>query len=183
MKRLIRDPLIHFFVLGGLLFLGYSLATESRGVPDGERVIVVDEAAILNFMQLRARAFNEEHFRKMLENMSAPERKLLIDDYVREEVLYREAVAMGLEEDDYMIRRRLVQKMEFIAESMAQQVVRLTEAEVKDYFEEHTRDYFVEPHVTFTHVFFDAERRGWEKARERAESTLKTLNGLPLKMP
>jgi hypothetical protein len=100
---------------------------------------------------------------------------------VREEVLHREALQLGLDEDDYVIRRRLVQKLEFITEGFAEASAGLDEAAVQRYFDANKADYYVEPYVTFTHVFFETEDRPREQARDLAEKELVKLNrdGVP----
>ncbi|MEK7794261.1 MAG: peptidylprolyl isomerase [Candidatus Hydrogenedentota bacterium] len=175
-RSILREPLVHFLVLGVAIF---GVASWFRGdgmVSPGERVIVVDEAALLQFMQFRERAFDGPYFRDALAAMTPSERQLLIDDYVREEALYREALAMGLDADDYIIRRRLVQKVEFITESLARPSDEIPESVLEAYFAVHREDFYVAPHVTFTHVFVDAERRGWDEARDLAETNLAELN-------
>jgi hypothetical protein len=175
-RSVAREPLVHFLVLGGAIFCLYSWLRGEGPVSPGERVIVVDEAALLQFMQFRERAFSGPHFRDALAAMPPGERQLLIDDYVREEALYREALAIGLDADDYIIRRRLVQKVEFITESLARPSDEISEADLDAYFLAHREDYYVAPHVTFTHVFFDAERRGWDEARALAQAKVVELN-------
>jgi hypothetical protein len=100
---------------------------------------------------------------------------------VREEVLHREAVALGLGEDDYVIRRRLVQKLEFITEGFAEAGAKVDRAALQRYFDANKADYYVEPFVTFTHVFFETEDRPREEALAAAEKKLIELNrdGVP----
>lgn len=172
----LRDPLFHFLLVGLLVFF-WNHGRESRQSPPAdETTIVVDEAALLQFMQNRARVFSEAPFRERLSAMSPVERERLIEDFIREEVLHREAKAMELDRDDYIIRRRLVQKMEFITDSLSGDSASLSEEDVADYFDTHRADYFIEPSITFTHVFFDAERRGESGAMENAREKLKQLN-------
>lgn len=179
--KIIRDPLVHFLLVGGGLFLVLHFgsptpddATDSNS-EDG-KTIVVDEASLLEFMQFRARAFDEGAFRDRFAEMPEAQRQALIDDYVREEVFYREARAMGLDEDDYIIRRRLVQKLEFVTETLAGQAATLTDEELEAYFSEHREDYAVQAHMTFTHVFFDSEIHGAEAALALARESLDQLN-------
>ena len=83
----------------------------------------------------------------------------LIQNYVNEEVFYREALAMGLDQDDTIIRRRLRQKLEFVAEDLAD-AVEPTDFELTEYLEEHTDQYRLEDRATFTQVYFSPQRRG-----------------------
>ncbi len=175
MSRLLRDPLSHFLLGGLLLFLAFEWLGGSDPGAGASDVIVVDRAALLGFVQNRTKAFDLELAAARLDALSEAERALLIEDYVREEALHREALALGLDEDDYVLRRRLVQKLEFVAQGFAEADGGLDEAELAAFFAAHRDEYRVAPHVTFTHVFLDAERRGWEDARSEARAALARL--------
>ena len=121
-------------------------------------MVIVDHDALLTFVQYRIKAFNPALAEKKLSSLSDDELQNLIDDYVREEVLHREAIALGLGDDDYVIRRRLVQKLEFITEGFAEAGADVDQAALQRYFDANKADYYVEPFVTFTHVFFRNRR-------------------------
>ena len=175
MKRILSEPLVHFLAAGVGLFVLFGIV--NRDEPnDDPNVVIVDHDALLTFVQYRIKAFNPELAEKKLQSLSDEELERLIDDYVREEVLHREALALGLDEDDYVIRRRLVQKLEFITEGFAEASVEPDEAALRRYFDAHKADYFVEPFVTFTHVFFETEDRPRDEARAKAEKKLAELN-------
>jgi hypothetical protein len=180
LKKFLKEPLVHFLAAGLGLFVLFGLV--NRGDQDSDpNVIMVDQEALLTFIQYRIKAFNPNLAKKKLKALSDEELQRLIDDYVREEVLHREALALGLDEDDYVIRRRLVQKLEFITEGFAEAGADLDEAAVQRYFDANKADYYVEPYVTFTHVFFQTEDRPREQARALAEKELQKLNrnGVP----
>lgn len=174
MKKLLRDPLTHFVVLGGLVFVAFWLVGRSD-VAD-PRSVVVDRGALLTFIQYRTKVFEPSVAAARLDALGEAELEMLIDDYVREEVLHREARAMGLDANDYIIRRRLVQKVEFIAEGFAGAAPPLSEQQLLTHFRGNEQDYFVPASVTFTHVFLDAERRGWSEARTAGLETLESLH-------
>ena len=170
-----KEPLVHFLAAGVGLFVLFGLV--NRDEPDDDpNVITVDHEALITFVQYRIKAFNPELAEKKLQSLSNEELRLLIDDYVREEVLHREALALGLDEDDYIIRRRLVQKLEFITEGFAEASIEPDDGALQRYFDAHKADYYVEPYVTFTHVFFETEDRPREEARAKAEKKLAELN-------
>ena len=170
-----QEPLVHFLAAGLGLFVLFGIV--HRGAPDDDpTTIVVDEEALLTFVQYRLKAFNPDLAKDKLASLSDDELERLIDDFVREEVLHREAVALGLDEQDYVIRRRLVQKLEFITEGFAEAGAKPDEASLQRYFDEHASDYYVDPFVTFTHVFFDTEDSPREKAQAAAEKKLAELN-------
>jgi len=179
-KRFLKEPLVHFLAAGLGLFVLFGLVNRDEGDSD-PNVIVVDRDVLLTFTQYRIKAFNPSLAKQKLDSMSDEELERFIDDYVREEVLYREAIALGLDEDDYVIRRRLVQKLEFITEGFAEASANLDEAAVQRFFDANKADYYVEPYVTFTHVFFETENRPREQARALAEKELVKLNrnGVP----
>jgi hypothetical protein len=106
--RLLKEPLLHFLVLGAALFGLFGLVSNK----DGEQVatIVVSAARIENLANGFARTWQRPP--------SAEELRGLIDDHIRDEVFYREGKALGLDRDDIVIRRRLRQKLEFVAEDM-----------------------------------------------------------------
>ena len=89
----------------------------------------------------------------------------MIDDYVREEVWYREALALGLDRDDTIIRRRLRQKLEFLAEDVAAQA-EPSDDDLRAYLQAHPEAFAVEPHVTFRQVYLDPRRHGAHLARD-----------------
>jgi len=172
MRKLIRQPLIHFLLIGMLFFLLFRIV---GGGEEDSRTITVDKDALMNYFQYRSKAFNASVFEERMAAMSEKELKELIDEYVRQEVLYREAMAMGLDKEDYIIRLRMIQKVEFISQGIAEAVTQLSEEEVKRYYEENLEKYYVQPLVTFTHVFFDFERWG-SKAEGMAKEELVYLN-------
>lgn len=96
-----------------------------------------------------------------------------MDAYIREEVLYREALSVGLDRDDQVIRRRLVQKLEFITEDLASQV-QPSEVELQTFFQENVERYRVPERRSFQHVYFNLDRRG-ASAEQDAELVLERL--------
>ena len=180
MKSFLKEPLVHFLAAGLGLFVLFGIV--NRDEPDTDpNVITVDHDALLTFVQYRIKAFNPALAEEKLNSLSDDELQRLIDDYVREEVLHREAVQLGLDEDDYVIRRRLVQKLEFITEGFAEASADVDQPALRRYFDANKSDYYVEPFVTFTHIFFETEDRLREQAREAAEKKLVELNrkGVP----
>jgi hypothetical protein len=179
-KRFLKEPLVHFLAAGLALFVLFGLV--NRDGPEADpNVVIVDQDALLTFVQYRIKAFNLTLAEQKLNSLSDDELQRLIDDYVREEVLHREALQLGLGEDDYVIRRRLVQKLEFITEGFAEAGARIDQPALRRYFDANKGDYYVEPFATFAHVFFDTENRPREEAREAAEKKLVELNrkGVP----
>ena len=137
-SRWIREPLFHFLVLGAALFAVFSV-TSDRDQP-GEGEIVVSAGKIEHLTALFARTWQRPPTRQELEG--------LINDYVREEAAYRRGMAMGLDQDDTIIRRRIRQKLDFIADDLAS-LAEPTEEELAAYLAEHPEDFRVDPSITF----------------------------------
>src|SRR5262249_25132990 len=98
-----------------------------------------------------------------------------------EEVLYREALALGLDKGDTIVKRRLAQKMDFLAEDLSA-VSEPTSAELAAWFESNAERFALEPRVSFRHLYFSPDRSG-PRAREDAERALATLAGAPVDAP
>lgn len=175
--RILREPLFHFTLLGAVLFAVFFALNPDQLEPKADpKTVVVDEVSLLNFLQFQMKAFDGDLVKRRFDAMSAEEKDRMIEAYIREEVLYREALSLSLDQSDYVIKRRMIQKLDFIAEGFAASIGQPTQAYVEDYYVENKDDYFVEPWVTFTHVFFDRERLGPEKAGELATQKLAELN-------
>jgi parvulin-like peptidyl-prolyl cis-trans isomerase-like protein len=157
LKRLLGEPLVHFLVLGGLIFAGYGWLDRNGEVAPGR--IVVSQGQLESMMV---------GFTRTWQRPPTPEEwEGLIGDRVREEVYFREAMALGLDRDDTIIRRRLRQKMEFISEDMATQA-QPTDAELGAHLAAHPDLFGVERRFTFTHVFLNPEKHGDSLARDAA---------------
>jgi hypothetical protein len=159
--KLLRDPLVHFIVLGAVGFFIYTAAS-SHFAAEAERRVEITDADI----ELLAATFQRQWQRPP----TAVELDNLIESRVREEVLYREALAVGLDRDDLVVRRRMVQKMEMLSQDLAT-LADPTDQELQAFFAEHRETYRVPPILTFSHVFFNVDRRG-DQAEADAEGLL-----------
>ncbi|HEY0942353.1 MAG TPA: peptidylprolyl isomerase [Steroidobacter sp.] len=175
-KALLREPLLHFLLLGTALFVAYGHFNQDAADADPQ-TIVVDRDNLLTFIQFRSRAFDAATFQQALDRLSEEELQQLIKDYTREEALYREAKALQLDKNDYVSRLRLIQQLEFITRGFTDAQVEVTEQEIQRHYETHESEYRVQPKVTFTHVFFSSDRHGAKEAEALARAELKKLNG------
>ena len=171
-----REPLVHFVAAGALLFGAFAWLNPDSDAEDRATTIVVDRRDLLTFLQYRANAFEPETFGAALDGMTDAELEKVIDAYVAEEVLYREALALGLEQSDNIIRQRMVQKMSFLLSDLAAANPSFDGAALERYFRDNIDVYASEPWATFTHVFFDASERGADAARAAALQALDALN-------
>ena len=160
----LREPLLHFLLIGAAIYLLYGAFAESQPEADGKTVVV--SAAEVEWMQTS--------WQKRWNRFPTPdELDGLIQQYIRETVLYREALTMGLNKHDQVIRRRLAQKLEFLAKDLVA-LIPPTDEELVAYFDAH-KDRYQEPALyTFTQVFIDLDKRG-NATLEDAEAIKATL--------
>ncbi len=175
LRRILRDPLCHFLLAGVAIFALYGFVGGNKSdIADAKR-IVVDRPALLSFMQFQSKAFQPDKAAARLNKMDDATLKRLVNDYVREEALYREAQKLGLGDNDYVIKRRMIQKVNFIAEGFAEATIRVTDKELRDYFESNKKRYAVAPFATFTHVFFDRRMHKGKNIHALANAKLDEL--------
>jgi hypothetical protein len=151
-----REPLLHFLLLGaGLLAVHRVLVPPA----DGAREIVVSAA-------LR-RGLSQDHLRRTGAPPTAAEEAALVRRYLEDEVLYREALALGLDRGDVIVRRRLVQKMRFLAEELDPPSA-AGDADLQAWLDAHGERYDVPARTTLAHVFVDGARHGAAAAARAA---------------
>ena len=175
MSKLLKEPLLHFLLIGIGLFVLFEIVAGDTDEYDS-RVINVDRDSLLTFVQFRSRAFEPSAAASRLDAMSAEELDRLIDDYVREEALHREALALGMDKNDYVIKRRMIQSIEFVTNGFVTAAVEVSDDDVQEFYEANREDYFIEPYVTFAHVFLSAEDRDRGEIAEAAGMLLAELN-------
>jgi hypothetical protein len=162
-KTAFREPLVHFLAIGILLFVVFGLVNDDQSAR-GDR-IEITRADLDQFVAI---------FSKQWQRQPSPqELQGLIDARIREEVLYREALAMGLDKDDTIVRRRLAQKVEFLMGD-ASGVAEPDDATLRQYYEQNAERYREPPRLSFSHVYFSTDRRG-EQAKADAEALLERL--------
>ena len=170
-RAILHEPISYFLVLGLGLYFSYGWLNPDDNV--NSRVISVDRDSLTRFIQFRTQSFMDNADEK-LDSLSPNALADIVAQYIQEEALYRQAMAYGMAKDDYVIKRRMVQKMEFLAEGTTPAITSLTTSELEVYFGEHREDYKVPAAVTFTHVFFSDDRHG-KAVDELAQETLGVL--------
>jgi len=155
---LLKEPFLHFLALGAAIFAAYAWVGDRDGT--GEIVVTGGQQnnLIATFEQTWQRPPTPDEF------------KGLVQDYIRQEIAYREAGAMELDRNDIVIRRRLRQKLELLTEDLAS-MAPPTAAELAAFYAAHAEDYRTDPRYSFQQVFFSTDRRG-ERAREDALTAL-----------
>ncbi|MDH4070460.1 MAG: peptidylprolyl isomerase [Ignavibacteria bacterium] len=169
MKKLLREPLLHFSLIGLMLFLVFGLTGSTE--PDRFEIIV-SVAQVERMAEIWTRTWQRPPTTQELQG--------LIDDHVREEVLAREAVAIGLEKDDTIIRRRLRQKMEFLSEDLVGPADP-TDEELQAFLVEEQQRFMIPSLYTFRHIYFSPDRRGdsCEEDAIRARDALNSAGEKP----
>jgi hypothetical protein len=158
-KSILREPLLLFLAAGGLLYATYAILHPASEASADAHEIRADRKALLEFMQYRSKAFEPALFDKRFDEMSDAERTKLINEFVEEEVLYREAMSLGLQEGDYIIRQRMIQKMKFLIDEAMEPSAQTSPLMLETFYKDHASDYAEPPIYTFTQVFYDAALR------------------------
>jgi hypothetical protein len=158
MQRFLREPLVHFLLLGAAV-LALSALVGARSGPEPDEIVVTRGR-----IEHLAAGFERVHGRPP----RTDELEGLIRDHVREKVYCREAQALGLDRDDAVIRNRLRLKMEFLAEDVGARA-EPTDEQLQEVLEKHAGAFRIEPRFTFRHVYLDPERRRGALQRDAAD--------------
>ena len=146
-KKVLREPLLHFLVIGVGLFLLFSIIN-GPAVDKPNRIVLSQ-----NQKELLAENFS----RTWMRAPSDKEMEGLIDGYLRDEVFYREAIALGLDQGDNLIKRRLRQKLEFILEDVLS-LLEPTDEELTLYMQQHKARFHIKPQVSFQQVYLNYDK-------------------------
>ena len=163
MKKVLREPLVHFLILGAAVFVVFRVAATPGAAPDRRIVVSSDKTD-----QLATAFVRTWQRRPTVEELNG-----LIEDHVRDEVLYRESLAMGLDKDDTVIRRRLRQKFEFLFEDAS--MTASSDRDLQAWLDQHPDKFRVDPKMALRQVYVNATRRGAAAAKE-ADRLLARLN-------
>lgn len=168
MKQLFREPLVQFLLIGAVLFGLYRLpGSDSVSASNNRITIGAGEIEQLRFM------FMKQRQRPPTED----ELRGLIDAHVQEEVLYREALAMGLDRDDTIVKRRLAQKLEFLTEDLSD-AGSPTDAQLAAFFAEHGERYQAPSRLSFVHVYFSTAKRGKRAEQDARDDLVRLRKGV-----
>jgi len=140
--------LLHFLVLGAALFGLFGMVDKKDA--EAPAKIVVSASRVATLADGFARTWRRPPTEQELQG--------LVEDYIRDEIFYREGRAAGLDRDDVVIRRRVRQKMEFLAEDMS--AAEPSDDELAAYLASNPERFRTEDRLTFHHVFLSATRRG-----------------------
>jgi hypothetical protein len=161
--RIIREPLFHFLLLGAAIFAVYGVATRHKTDKPGQ--ILVTQGTIENLVTGFTRTWQRPPTEEELQG--------LIRDHIREEVAYREALALGLDRDDMIVRRRLQQKFEFLSDELTSRI-EPSDTELQHFLEAHSTLFQSEPVLSFRQVYFNPQLHSENTPRDVA----RVLDGL-----
>ena len=162
--RLCKEPLIQFLLIGICIYGAYGLFGTAQE-EESRSTVVVDANRINGFAAQWHSRWNRPPTRAELDGV--------INQYLREEILYRQAVILGLNEDDPVTRRRMAQKLEFLTSDLAR-AVEPTDVELETWFQENVDEFRSPDLLTFTQIFFDPDVRD--------ETTLDDANAVLAKL-
>ena len=160
LTRLFTEPLIQFLIIGACIYGAYALF----GTPEEDfrdTTVHVDSDRINAFISEWESRWNRPPTRDEING--------LIQSYIKEDVLFRQAVAMGLNEDDPITRRRMAQKLEFLTSDLAM-MVQPAEGELEQYFNDNSEIYLAPDRMTFSQIYFDPDSRGNTTLVDAAEA-------------
>lgn len=172
LRKVAREPLLHFLLIGLALFALYAWVQRGR-TSNGNYQITL---TLDDLRQLDISFVSQWHRQPTQEEFSS-----LVEGFIRQEILYREGLAMGLDKDDTIVKRRMAQKMEFLSEDVATAHEPTTD-ELKNWYAHNSQKFALADRATFRHLFFGFDRRG-QNAQSDAASALSKIAARPEDSP
>jgi len=164
LRRLVREPLVHFLVAGTVLFGMATLFERLTNSSTNANRIQVSAPEVQRLREVWIRQWGRSPDSRQMDS--------LMKDYIRDEILYREALASGLDKDDTIIRRRLVEKMEFLSQEFPSAAP--SGKDLQEYFDQNRGNFQIPAQIAFTHIYFSNSKRG-SAARLDADRMLASL--------
>jgi parvulin-like peptidyl-prolyl isomerase len=161
--KLLKEPLLHFLLLGALIFAIHAWRQ------DGAVDVSADSGKRIDVNAATITRLREGWTRQFQRTPNADDMRELVEAHIREEVLCREALAMGLDRDDTIVRRRMAQKMEFLTQDISTAVAP-DEASLAKFFADNSERYAKPAQVSFRHVYFSREKRGAKLEADASEA-------------
>jgi len=171
-RRIASEPLVHFLLIGFALFVANAYL--QRNGDDVESSSPKQIQLTLDELRQLELVFEAQWRRQPTQQ----EFDSLIEDRIRQEILYREGLAMGLDKDDEIVKRRMAQKMQFVSEDVAAQYEPST-TELRNWFDANATTFALPGRIAFRQLYFSPDSRG-ERARDDAAAALLRLQGQPI---
>ncbi|MBW1753117.1 MAG: peptidyl-prolyl cis-trans isomerase [Deltaproteobacteria bacterium] len=150
MKKWHKEPLLHFLIIGAVIFVVFTIVNKEGAAVSGNKIVVT---------ATEIERLSGNWSKKWNRPPTETELKGFVESYIKEEVYYREALALGLDQNDTILRRRLMQKMEFLSNDLAE-LNQPDESALNKYFLENQEKYRSPARVSFTHIYFSLDKRG-----------------------
>lgn len=164
--RFWREPLIHFFVLGLVVFSLHWFLEKKPETPEDPYLVEVTSADIEWFRTMWNKRMGREP--------DVNELRGEVNQLIREQILSREAVSMGLDQGDTVVRRRLAQKMNYLFKDLSD-IEEPADDELKAYLQNNRKKYEIPGTASLTHIYFNTDKRGEEEAREATRKLVEKL--------
>lgn len=164
LRRVLAEPLFQFLAIAALLIAGYTIFAAAH---DRRQIVVTRQTA-----EQLTEAYRLQYGTRPV----AGTRDALVNQYVDDEILYREALALGLDKDDEIVRRRLIQKMRFLTEDL-EAPADPTATQLENFYRTHGDRYVETPKASFSHIFFSFDTRGDSGARSQAAQIVRQFGG------
>jgi hypothetical protein len=165
LNKIIKEPLVHFLVIGAIVFVFYSFIKGSY--VDKDHAIQITKSEV------------EGMINKWMAQMKRPpareEVDIFLEDFVQREILFREAKAMGLDKDDMVVKNRMLQKLDFLTNDLLVTGTP-TDAEALKYFNDNLEKYTIPGKIDFIHIYFNLDKRSFDEAKQTALDLKKNLN-------
>ena len=168
LKSLLREPLFHFLLIGAALFLLFGWKGNSASITAGQ---VGTTAAQITVSRDAIDRMNMQFAKTWQRQPTEEEQKGFVEELVRNEIFYREALAIGLDRDDEVLKRRMRQKMEFIYEDISTWA-EPSDADLMAFMKKNRDKYLTDPQLSFRQVFISKDKRG-----KNAESDARQVLG------
>lgn len=166
-RRLLREPLLQFLLVGLALFSAWHFVRPADAARDPKNRIEITED---DLKQMSFAWVSQGRPPPTAQQLQA-----MVEEKIREEVLYREALALGLDKDDTIIKRQLARKMDFLAEDLSQ-LEAPTPDELRAWYQQNNAGFALPARVSFRHVYFSPDRRG-ANTHADAEAAFAQLSG------
>jgi peptidyl-prolyl cis-trans isomerase C len=172
-RRWLREPLLHFLIIGAALFIAYvALNRDPNDQKDRRRIVLTEN----DLSQMTLPTLAQGRPAPTIEQI-----RNLLEARIREEVLYREALAMGLDKDDIIVKRRMLQKMDFLAEDLSD-LREPSREELQAWFKNNAQRFAYPPRISFHHLYFSFDKHGANTAGAAA-AALKQIASKPANSP
>jgi hypothetical protein len=155
-KKMLKEPLLHFLLIGAALFLLFGWRGNNASMPGGQAGM---QAAQITVRRDAIAQMNIQFEKTWQRPPTSEEEKVFVEDLIRNEIFYREALAIGLDRDDEVLKRRLRQKMEFIYEDISSWA-EPTDADLTTFMKKNRETYLTDPILSFRQVYINTNKRG-----------------------